>query len=165
MNVSNIEFIDRVKKLIGKTYAECDCIGVIRQALGLSMSGTNWLWRSINNSAKYRYLAWRVAYYPELEELTAGDVVFMVDWNVTPSGYDEAPDCHHIGVYIGDGKVIHSSPRKGVRVDDFANTKWNAWGRMAQVTYATYVPDHTPPAAPLTDHEMLQAIYDKIMRM
>ena len=163
MNISNKEFVERVKKLIGKTYEECDCIGVVRKALNLSMSGTNWLWRSIHNSAKYRFLSWRVSIEPDVEELSLGDVVFMVDWNVVPRGYDNKPDCHHIGVYIGDGKVIHSSPRKGVRIDEFENTAWNAWGRMAQVSYDAIAKDE--PVQALTDHEMLIAIYDKIMSM
>lgn len=165
MNISNDEFVDRVKKLIGKRYAECDCIGVIRQALGLSMSGTNWLWRSINNSAKYRYLSWRVHDTPRQEELLPGDLVFMVDWSTIPNGYETKPDCHHVGVYIGDGLVIHSSSKTGVRTDSLTKTAWNAWGRMALVNYATFIPDPKQAIAPLTDHEMLLAIYDKIMRM
>ena len=76
----NTDFIKSVKELIGKTYAECDCAAVIRKSLNIAFSGTNWLFRSINNSSKYRYLKERHAcgdgYTPP-----PGAVVFKTERN------------------------------------------------------------------------------------
>ena len=50
------EFVRRALSLVGQSYGECDCIGVVRKAANIKCQGTNWLWRSIFNSPKYRYL-------------------------------------------------------------------------------------------------------------
>lgn len=57
--MKNQLFLDRVKSLIGTPYESCVCDAVIRNALNISFKGTNWLFRSINNYSKYRYLTER----------------------------------------------------------------------------------------------------------
>ena len=57
--MTSYEFISNAEMLIGQPYTKVDCIGVIRKSLNIACQGTNWLWRSINNSSKYRYLTER----------------------------------------------------------------------------------------------------------
>lgn len=158
----NTDFVERVKELIGMPYEFCDCKDVIAKALGIRFSGTNWLWRSIKNSSKYRYLSERVQSPRMTGDLAPGDILFKIRDGV-PSGYDDSPDAYHVGVYIGDGCIIHSSPKTGVRVDKYIHGTWQGWGRMKQVEYES-APSFIAPDEGLTDHEMIKAIYDKICK-
>lgn len=131
----NTEFIDNAKKLIGISYNECDCAAVIRKSLNINFSGTNWLFRSLNNSSKYKYIT-------ELHKCgdgvtpPPGSVVFKADENKIPEGYNDKPDAYHCGVVDSDGYIIHSSPKTGVRKDMASRwTDWNYWGLMKQVEY------------------------------
>ena len=158
----NTDFVERVKELVGMSYAICDCKDVIAKALDIRFSGTNWLWRSINNSSKYRYLTERVQSPRLTGDLVPGDILFKIRDGVPPN-YDDSPDAYHVGVYIGDGSVIHSSPKTGVRVDAYIYGSWQGWGRMKQVEYES-APSIIAPDEGLTDHEMIKAIYEKICK-
>lgn len=175
----NVEFLRKVKSLIGKNYSECDCAAVIRMALNIKFSGTNWLFRSINNSSKYRYI----------KELHAcgdgtipppGAIVFKTDGTKTPEGYDAGPDAYHCGVVDNDGYVIHSSPKTGVRKDKTSRwAYWNYWGLMKQVEYpnenisdghdngkdSTSTSDSpSDRLESLTDRGLLEAIYRSVVK-
>lgn len=158
----NTEFVENVKDLVGMPYSSCDCKDVICKALGIKMAGTNWLWRSIKNSSKYRYLVERAQYPILTVDLVPGDILFKIRDGV-PAGYSDPPDAYHVGVYIGLGRIIHSSPKTGVRIGEYIYGAWQGWGRMKQVEY-----ESTPTSAPhdegLTDHDMIKAIYDKICK-
>ena len=152
----NSDFIVGVKALIGTPYAKCDCKDVIARPLGIRFSGTNWLWRSINNSSKYRYLIERLQTTMLAEDMKPGDILFKIRGGI-PDGYNDSPDAYHVAVYIGNGKIVHSSPSTGVREDDYIYSAWHGWGRMKQVKYTEDAPEMD-----MTDHEMLKAIYEKI---
>lgn len=152
----NSDFVIGVKALIGTPYAKCDCKDVIARPLGIRFSGTNWLWRSINNSSKYRYLIDRLQTAMLAEDMKAGDILFKIRGGI-PEGYNDSPNAYHVAVYIGNGKVVHSSPSTGVREDDYIYSAWQGWGRMKQVEYTEDAPE-----TDMTDHEMLKAIYKKI---
>ena len=154
--MTNTEFVENVKDLVGLPYSSCDCKDVICKALGIKMAGTNWLWRSAKNSSKYRYLSARLKYSILSGDLKPGDILFKIRDKV-PDGYDDKPDAFHVAVYIGDGKIVHSSPSTGVREDDYIYGAWQGWGRMKQVEY----PEKAPETS-MTDHEMIKAIYNKI---
>lgn len=155
----NTDFVDGVKSLIGTPYAKCDCKDVIAKPLGIRFAGTNWLWRSIKNSSKYRYLVSRVQSPVPTDGLKPGDILFKIRDKV-PDGYDDKPDAYHVSVYIGNGKIVHSSPSTGVREDDYAFGAWQGWGVMKQVEYRT----ETPKTAPgISDHEMIKALYEKFI--
>ena len=83
----NTDFVEGVKALIGTPYAKCDCKDVIAKPLGIRFAGTNWLWRSIKNSSKYRYLSERVKFSPLSGDLKTGDILFKIRDKV-PEGYD-----------------------------------------------------------------------------
>lgn len=156
----NTEFVDGVKALIGTPYAKCDCKDVIAKPLGIRFSGTNWLWRSAKNSSKYRYLSARLNYSILSGDLKPGDILFKIRDKV-PDGYGDQPDAYHVAVYIGGGKIVHSSPSTGVREDEYIYGAWQGWGRMKQVEYENS-PAFIALDEELTDHEMIKAIYNKI---
>lgn len=154
----NTEFVEGVKALIGTPYSQCDCKDVIARPLGIRFAGTNWLWRSIKNSSKYRYLVSRVQSPVPTDGLKPGDILFKIRDKV-PGGYDDQPDAYHVSVYIGNGRIVHSSPSTGVREDDYVFGSWQGWGVMKQVEYRPKSPE---TAKEITDHEMIKAIYHKI---
>lgn len=127
-------FLSNVRNLIGFPYAKVDCIGVVAKALNIRCAGTNWLFRSVNNSSKYRYLT-------ELHKTSesvppAGAVLFKVRDKI-PAGYSDKPDAYHCGVLDVDGYVIHSSPSTGVRKDYNSHySQWSYYGLMKQVDYS-----------------------------
>ena len=155
----NTEFVEGVRALIGTPYAKCDCKDVIAKPLGIRFAGTNWLWRSINNSSKYRYLIERLQTNILSEDMKAGDILFKIRGGI-PNGYNDSPDAYHVAVYIGDGKIVHSSPYTGVRVADYIFGAWQGWGRMKQVEYQEKPPE---TAAEISDHEMIKALYEKFI--
>lgn len=159
MKQTNIDFVKRARGLKGIPYNTCDCIGVVINALGRKMAGTNWLWRSIKNSAKYRFLCLRVHGSPYVEELLPGDLLFKINNNAIPDGYTDKPNCYHVGVYSGENTVIHSTPSIGVREEPLNVSDWDGWGRLTDIQYQES--DTVKPE--LSDRELLEAIYNKIM--
>lgn len=175
---SNI-FLDKVHELIGISYHCCDCAAVIRKSLNIAFSGTNWLFRSINNSPKYRYIKERHA-CGDGSTPPPGAVVFKIDESKTPEGYSTGPDAYHCGVVDEDGYVIHSSPKTGVRKDMTSRwTDWDYWGLMKQVEYSNEnVSDGSSDRGDsastsdsisnycesLTDREILEAIYRAVVK-
>lgn len=62
--------------------------------------------------------------HPKREELREGDLVFY-----SKSGKEE--DITHVGVYVGDGKVIEAKGRAyGVVKTDIKDYPWNMYGRI-----------------------------------
>ena len=177
--MTNNIFIQRVKSLIGLTYKECVCDAVIRRALNINFKGTNWLFRSIKNSPKYRYIT-------ELHACGDGDtpppgaVVFKIDESKTPKGYQTGPDAYHCGVVDEDGYLIHSRPKTGVRKEITSRwTQWDYWGLMKQVEYSdenvslwsgdggssdVATDDVYDYCETLTDRELLEAIYIAVVK-
>lgn len=155
------DFIDNCKALVGQSYELTDCIGVVRKALGIQCQGTNWLWRSVNNSSKYKYLTYRSTTFPGA--VTPGTVLFKINFGDIPPGYSDKPNCYHIGVPVGDGMVVDSTPKYGVRLRPLYPEEWDAWGMMKQVEFPAFdIPedddeDDTPVRAAADD--LLREIY------
>ena len=168
--MTNTQFVNNCLSLCGKSYNEVDCIGVVRKALDIQCKGTNWLFRSINNSHKYRYLIERHA-CGDGATPPPGAVVFKANENKIPDGYNDKPDVYHCGVVDTDGYVIHSSPKTGVRKDYSSRwNSWNYWGLMKQVDYDSdgsvdkETIETTDGISSMTDREILEAIYNVIVR-
>ena len=177
--MNNHVFLDNAIKLIGIEYNSCDCAAVIRKAANIDFKGTNWLFRSINNSSKYRYLTERHA-CGDGAMPPPGAVVFKIDETKTPKGYETGPDAYHCGVVDEDGYVIHSSPKTGVRKDITSRwTDWDYWGLIKQVEYndenvsygSSNGGDSTSTSdsiydycETLTDREILEAIYRAVVK-
>lgn len=177
MNIKT--FLNNVYSLLGKSYESVDCIGVIRKALRINCEGCNWLFRSVKNSSKYRYLVERHA-CGDGTTPPPGAVVFKTDETKTPEGYSTGPDAYHCGVVDEDGYVIHSSPKTGVRKDMTSRwTDWDYWGLMKQVEYSNEnVSDGSSDGGDssadsdsiydycktLTDRDILEAIYRAVVK-
>ena len=176
--MKSYNFLRNVMSLCGETYEKCVCDAVIRRSLNINFKGTNWLFRSINNSSKYKYLTERHA-CGDGSTPPPGAVVFKTDETKTPKGYETGPDAYHCGVVDYDGYVIHSSPKTGVRKDMTSRwTDWDYWGLMKQVEYnnenvsdgssdggdsastSDYIYDYCET---LTDREILEAIYRAVV--
>ena len=173
------DFIAGCLSLCGKPYEVCDCIGVITKSLGIRCKGTNWLFRSINNSTKYQYLIERHA-CGDGATPPPGAVVFKIDETKVPTGYETGADVYHCGVVDEDGYVIHSSPKTGVRKDMTSHwTNWDYWGLMKQVEYndenVSYVGSDWGDSSAdfdsihdycktLTDRDILEAIYRAVVK-
>ena len=169
--MTNKVFATRAEQLIGISYKECDCIGVARKAANISCQGTNWLWRSINNSPKYRYLPVRGTGTPP--KLIEGLLLFRIRFGVIPDGYTDTPDCHHVGILVyRDGwKVIQSNPSPGVYISSYNPSQWDGWGELKQVDYSVAPPDPDPVPVEKTDSqyiretwEMVKVLYDAYIR-
>ena len=89
---------------------------VIRTAPGgdpaYRCQGTNWLWRSIDNSARYRDLTWR-------QEGIDGARAGMLSLK------RNGRDVHHVGILTERGTVIHSSSVYGKVVETPLDESWN----------------------------------------
>lgn len=180
INTKSKDLLSNVYRLIGKPYESVDCIGVIRKALGIDCEGSNWLFRSIKNSSKYRYLV-ELHACGDGTTPPPGAVVFKIDESKTPKGYDSGPDAYHCGVVDVDGYVIHSSPKTGVRKDITKRwTDWDYWGLLKHVEYENSSGLHSWDGVggnndvnsnefydefeEMTDRQLLIAIYNAVMR-
>lgn len=158
------EFCRRAADLLGQPYSKVDCIGVVRLAANIRCQGTNWLWRSYTSSGKYQYLTARIDRPPAMSELIDGMLVFRIGWNQIPAGYSDKPNCHHVGIIVGD-KVIQSQEQKGVWITPYKIDDWDAFGWLRQVERPPIYNVETPAETPITDdellndHEMILALY------
>ena len=90
-----------------------DCSGLVSQALqdaGLNVSGT---------AADLQDMGQKVG----MDDLQKGDLVFIGD------------PATHVGIYLGDGKVLHaSSGSDEVKVDDLADVGFDNAVRLPQMS-------------------------------
>ena len=160
--MTGTEFAENALELLGQDYNAIDCIGVVRLAAHIKCQGTNWLWRSFNFSKKYRYLVKRSDVAPTVLQLQDGLLVFRVNWNQIPSGYNDRPNCHHVGVIYGKD-VIQSNSGKGVYRSTYNPNQWNACGELFDIEYSRPFLENVEPAddpeTELTDHDMIKRIY------
>lgn len=127
--VNSDELVTTAKNLIGIKYrgggttkAGFDCSGFVNYVfddLGIDLPRTSAGMHSSGDKVSK-------------EDLISGDLVFF---NTSGKGVS------HVGIYIGDGKFIHSSSSKGVKIDKLSDPYY--WGkryvgakRVAEVTVA-----------------------------
>lgn len=117
--VKAADAIQTARALIGTPYSRVDCIGLIVRVIRTSpggdptyrCQGTNWLWRSIDNSARYRDLTWR---QEGIQGAQAGMLAFK----------RSGKDVHHVGIVTERGTVIHSSSVYGKVVETPLDESW-----------------------------------------
>ena len=128
-SVNSSDLVASAKDLIGIKYrgggttkAGFDCsgfVGYVYKDLGISLPRSSSGMYATGTKVKK-------------DELASGDLVFF---NTSGKGVS------HVGIYIGDGKFIHSSTSKGVKIDKLSDPYY--WGkryvgakRVAEVTVA-----------------------------
>ena len=115
--------IAAARALIGTPYATLDCIGLIVRVIRVCpggdptyrCQGTNWLWRSVSNSPKYRDLTRQIV---GVAGAAAGMLAFKRSGN----------NIHHVGLVTGEGTVIHSSSAAGKVVETALDASWHLMG-------------------------------------
>lgn len=118
--IRNEDAIASARALLGTPYSELDCIGLIVRVIRTSpggdptyrCQGTNWLWRSIDNSARFRDLTWR---QEGIQGARAGMLPFK----------RHGGDVHHVGIVTERGTVIHSSSVYGKVVETPLDESWH----------------------------------------
>ena len=123
--------ISAARALIGTPYAALDCIGLIVRVIRASpggdptyrCQGTNWLWRSIDNSARYRDLTWR---QEGIQGARAGMLAFK----------RHGRDVHHVGIVTERGTVIHSSSVRGQVVETALDESWHLLAKHRYIEVA-----------------------------
>ena len=120
------EAIRAARGLIGTPYSELDCINLIKKVIRVSAggeksyttAGTNALWESDANSAKYRDLTWK-------QEGISGAKAGMLAFMGVGTG-----DVNHVGLVTEKGTVVHSSKSRGGTVETELTEKngWNGLG-------------------------------------
>ena len=116
--------MNTARMLLDTPYSEMDCIALIRAVIKRSAGGmkdyrcegTNWLWRSIGNSGKYRHLVWR-------QEHTQGACGGMLAFK------RNGEDIHHVGLVTDEGTVIHASSVMGSVVETPLDDSWSCLGQ------------------------------------
>lgn len=125
------EAIRTARGMIGTSYDELDCINLIKKVIRVSAggeksyttAGTNALWESDTNSAKYRDLTWKQG---GISGAKSGMLAFM--------GVGTG-DVNHVGLVTERGTVIHSSKSRGGVVETELTEKngWNGLGKHRMI--------------------------------
>ena len=128
------EAIRAARGLIGTSYETLDCINLIKKVIRVSAggeksyttAGTNALWESDKNSAKYRDLTWK---QKGISGAKAGMLAFM--------GVGTG-DVNHVGLVTEKGTVVHSSKSRGGTVETELTEKngWNGLGKHRHIEVA-----------------------------
>ncbi|MEN3034401.1 MAG: C40 family peptidase [Aquificaceae bacterium] len=104
-----LQFTQRTKYGFGSSSVErMDCSAFVKRVF--SLHGINLPRTSIEQS--------RVGRPVSLSELKPGDLLFFSTYRPGPS---------HVGIYIGNGKMVHSSSRgNGVIISDLSEPYWSS---------------------------------------
>lgn len=146
--------IRTARVLIGTQYSEMDCIALIRAVIkrtagGVSdyrCEGTNWLWRSIKNSGKYRHLIWR---QEGIEGARGGMLAFK----------RSGDDIHHVGLVTEKRTVIHSSSVHGCVVETELDGSWDLLGTHRYIEVAEDAAESE--GTPVTAYKMQVQLSDE----
>lgn len=132
---------------IGIAYSVLDCQAFVEKVL--KDCGVSKNWRGSNDM-------WRNAVYDARTidgDIKPGEWVFTIkhDGKEDKARYKDGVNAAHVGIYIGGGRVIHSTTG-GVQWDSFTSPRWTHCAKANCIDYEEE----------MTEREMLQAIYNKI---
>lgn len=151
--ISNVNFAEQAKNgnYIGIPYSRLDCQEFVEKVL--SDCGIRRNWRGSNDM-------WRNAVHDQRENdrrPPVGAWVFTIkyDGKEDKSRYTDGINAAHVGIYVGDGICIHSTTG-GVQWSNIDEKRWTHYALANEIDYN---------GNGLTDHEMLLAIYNKIMEV
>lgn len=138
---------------IGIPYSTLDCQAFVEKVL--ADCGIRRNWRGSNDM-------WRNAVHDR--QVISGDTIQRGEWVFTikhdggedKSRYHDGVNASHVGIYIGDGVVIHSTTG-GVQLDNIMSARWTHHAQANDIAYSI------SESETLSDHAMLQALYDKFI--
>ena len=129
--IKTAEALRTARGLLGTSYDELDCINLVKKVIRVSAggeksyttAGTNALWESDTNSAKYRDLTWK-------QEGISGAKAGMLAFMGVGTG-----DVNHVGLVTERGTVVHSSKSRGGTVETELTEKngWNGLGKHRMI--------------------------------
>ena len=112
------KFRKTVREQLGKTYVfgkngpeEFDCSGLMEY--GGKQAGLTYFGRQANN--QYDFFKGKNALKKSISELTAGDLMFFKGDN---------GEIDHVGMYDGNGKIVHASSTAGKVLESDINSEW-----------------------------------------
>lgn len=133
--------IAAARALKGTSYEVIDCINLIKKIIrtapggvsGYTTAGTNALWDSDANSAKYRDLTWK-------QEGIHGAKPGMLAFMGVHTG-----DTNHVGIVTEQGTVVHSSKSSGKVVETLldGSAGWNGLGKHRYIEVAEETDENT----------------------
>lgn len=124
-------------KWIGKYVTDCSGLfyWAFKELGGYMYHGSNTMWKSYCTSKGTLTKGAR----SDGKELKPGTAVFVT----------HGSDRTHVGLYIGNGKVIEASGQDvGVITTDITNKKWAEWGELKGVSYTSSSSNTTPTPTP-----------------
>lgn len=120
--------------LIGTPYSVLDCQALVEKLHSLAGAnipnyrGSNHMWREMVNSRQP---------IEDTSQVLPGAMLFTIkhDGGEVARGYrDKEGNAAHIGVYLGNGNVIHSTTG-GVQWDELSSKRWTHWGLSKHLDY------------------------------
>lgn len=143
--ITAAQFVDQAENggYLGIPYKDMDCQAFVERVLsdagetGHNWRGSNHMWRDAL-SEKHTEI--------NKAEVPAGAWLFTLryDGGEKERGYtDGEGNAKHVGIYLGNGKVIHSTSAgsAGVQMDRITSARWNAWGLCKYIQYTSDRPN------------------------
>lgn len=103
------KYLGVTHKFGGESKSGMDCSGLIK--LSFAEHGIK-LPHSSEEQARYGYII------ADRNQLKKGDLIFFIDTYTTPKLIT------HVGIYLGNNKMIHTSSKRGVSISETDNTYW-----------------------------------------
>ena len=154
------QFVYQAKweQYLGIPYKKLDCQAFVERVLsdagerGYNWRGSNHMWREAL-SEKHEGIC--------VEDVPAGAWLFTVkhDGGEAQRGYhDNEGNAKHVGIYLGNGDVIHSTSAGNacVQMDKITSARWTAWGLCKYIDYAIYSATEPDRAAVLDALKMIE---------
>lgn len=131
------KIINKAKSLVGSSYSDYDCSLLTQTAYA---AGGITLARQADD--QYGQMKEAGALSTDFSKIKPGALLFRE--GVRPGKYDIG----HTGIYIGNGKFIHSGGSdSGVTEQDFDASKWQAYGNAEGLGATGSLPDNYTPGA------------------